>query len=222
MTLVTKLNDIIMVSDKKIADTPLTRSELKRLSILDSAKNAFLEKGYDSVSMDFIADKASVSKRTVYSHFGSKEDLFGDIMHATCSIKQREMQSGINTEKPIEEVLTEIGRTFLTFMFDPETIALLRILIGNTEQLPGLGEIFIAGGPEEIIKALASYFIEMEKSGLIKVENPELAAASFMSSLLGHDQIKALATNLPLPSEQLIKDKVQGAVNRFLHGVLVK
>lgn len=219
---VTKLNGFVMIIDKKNADKPLTRSELKRLSILDSAKSAFLDKGYDSVSMDFIADKASVSKRTVYSHFGSKEDLFGNIMFATCSIKQQEMQSGIDTEKPIEEVLTEIGRTFLTFMFDFETIALLRILIGNTEQLPGLGEVFFEGGPEEIVKALAGYFVEMEKTGLIKVDRPDLAAASFMSSLLGHDQMRALATNLPLPDEQMIEDKVQGTVDRFLHGVLVR
>ncbi len=219
---VTKLNDVVMMSDKIIAEKPLTRSELKRLSILDSAKSAFLEKGYDSVSMDFIAEKASVSKRTVYSHFGSKDVLFGDIMLVTCSIKQQEMQSGIDIEKPIEDVLTEIGRTFLTFMFDFETIALLRILIGNTDQLPGLGEMFFDGGPEEIIKALAHYLVEVEKTGLIKVDKPELAAASFMSSLLGHDQMRALATNLPLPDEQLIEDKVQGAVDRFLHGVLVK
>ena len=52
-----------------------TRSEQKRIDILNAAKQTFLESGVKQTSMDKIASVAQVSKRTVYNHFESKEAL---------------------------------------------------------------------------------------------------------------------------------------------------
>ena len=48
----------------------------KRAIILEGAIDVFIEMGYELASMDKIAEVAGVSKRTVYNHFGSKENLF--------------------------------------------------------------------------------------------------------------------------------------------------
>merc|ERR1711974_177483 len=53
-----------------------TKSEEKRSQIIDAAGDLFMEQGHESVSMDGIAKLAGVSKQTLYSHFGSKEQLF--------------------------------------------------------------------------------------------------------------------------------------------------
>lgn len=52
-----------------------TRSELKRAAIISAAKAAFKQYGVQSTSMDKLAEMAQVSKRTVYNHFSSKEEL---------------------------------------------------------------------------------------------------------------------------------------------------
>ncbi|WP_444887253.1 TetR/AcrR family transcriptional regulator [Microbulbifer sp. JMSA008] len=52
-----------------------TRSEIKRQAIIDAAKQAFQELGVQGTSMDELAARAQVSKRTVYNHFASKEAL---------------------------------------------------------------------------------------------------------------------------------------------------
>ncbi|MFG1924661.1 TetR/AcrR family transcriptional regulator [Cryptosporangium sp. NPDC048952] len=52
------------------------RSEGKRTAILDAAEALFLAEGYDRTSVDAIAARAQVSKRTVYDHFGDKDTLF--------------------------------------------------------------------------------------------------------------------------------------------------
>lgn len=52
-----------------------TRSEIKHDAILAAAKRAFLEFGVQGTSMDKLAEMAEVSKRTVYNHFSTKEDL---------------------------------------------------------------------------------------------------------------------------------------------------
>ena len=48
----------------------------KRTAIVAAATELFTQSGYGAVSMDAIAAKAGVSKRTVYSHFPGKDVLF--------------------------------------------------------------------------------------------------------------------------------------------------
>src|SRR3954464_9921011 len=44
--------------------------------ILDAAQKVFLERGYQSASVDEIAQVAPASKPTIYAHFPGKEALF--------------------------------------------------------------------------------------------------------------------------------------------------
>jgi AcrR family transcriptional regulator len=53
-----------------------SRSRERRALILQTATDLFLEHGYAGTSTDAIVQRSSVSKQTVYAHFGSKEELF--------------------------------------------------------------------------------------------------------------------------------------------------
>ena len=48
----------------------------RRQAILEAAAKVFLEKGPAAASMDEIAERAELSKGTLYLYFSSKEDLF--------------------------------------------------------------------------------------------------------------------------------------------------
>jgi AcrR family transcriptional regulator len=54
--------------------------ELRRPLVLDAALPLFAQDGYDAVSMQAIADAAGVSKPVLYSCYGSKEELFDELM----------------------------------------------------------------------------------------------------------------------------------------------
>ena len=48
--------------------------------VLDAAFRLFTDNPYEEVSLDRVAEKAEVTKRTVLRRFGSKETLFGEAM----------------------------------------------------------------------------------------------------------------------------------------------
>jgi len=62
--------------------TPTDRRSRKRLAtkqaISDAATCLFLERGFDTVTIDEIADAADVGRMTVFNHFPRKEDMFFD------------------------------------------------------------------------------------------------------------------------------------------------
>src|SRR3954465_13413644 len=60
-------------------DNRRTRKRLAtRQSISDTATRLFLERGFDSVTIDDIAAAADVGRMTVFNHFPRKEDMFFD------------------------------------------------------------------------------------------------------------------------------------------------
>jgi AcrR family transcriptional regulator len=62
--------------------TPSDRRSRKRLAtrqgISDAATRLFIERGFDHVTVDEIADAADVGRMTVFNHFPRKEDMFFD------------------------------------------------------------------------------------------------------------------------------------------------
>jgi AcrR family transcriptional regulator len=57
-----------------------TRKRLAtRQKISDAATRLFIERGFDGVTVDEIAEAADVSRMTVFNHFSRKEDMFFDL-----------------------------------------------------------------------------------------------------------------------------------------------
>ena len=85
-----------------------TRSDIKREAIIQAATQAFQEFGVNGTSMDKLAELANVSKRTVYNHFSTKEEL---VMHL---VTQQWQTAILNINKkydatlPLDEQLEDL------------------------------------------------------------------------------------------------------------------
>lgn len=94
-------------------------TSVKRKAILEGAIEVFTKNGFDASSMDYIAEVAGVSKRTVYNHFPSKEILFqaivADFLNQRDEIKPIEYTSAL----PLEEQLKEFAKAELFLIDDP-------------------------------------------------------------------------------------------------------
>ncbi len=73
-----------------------TRSDIKREAIIQAATQAFQEFGVNGTSMDKLAELANVSKRTVYNHFSTKEEL---VMHLVTQQWQTAMHRWLKDAK---------------------------------------------------------------------------------------------------------------------------
>lgn len=56
------------------------RSEASRARILKAATEIFAQKGPEGTRVDEIAEKAGINKRMLYHYFGSKEDLYVEVL----------------------------------------------------------------------------------------------------------------------------------------------
>ena len=79
-------------------------------SVLTAARELFVETGYASTSVDAIAERAGVSKATIYAHFASKEVLFADSMMALCEEMGGTQPTAPHAGIPVEEGLRSFAR----------------------------------------------------------------------------------------------------------------
>jgi len=62
----------------------LSQRQAKSRKMLDASLHEFSARGYDGASMDSIAERAEVSKPTLYQYFGDKEGLFAAVLQEGC------------------------------------------------------------------------------------------------------------------------------------------
>ncbi len=107
-----------------------------REHILYAAKNVFLEMGFERASMDVIAARAQTSKRTLYAHFESKENLYLAIIELVREMSLSKLKTpGDHSEDPAEAVALFCGR-YLEGLLFAWTIRMCRMSIAEAERFP--------------------------------------------------------------------------------------
>lgn len=69
-----------MIVEKRDVSTKAAEFNVREELILQCALDLFLEHGEEKVTVEMIADKASIGKGTVYKHFETKSEIFALLM----------------------------------------------------------------------------------------------------------------------------------------------
>lgn len=154
-------------------------SEKKREDILDAASRLFLDKGYGNVSMDEVAQKANVSKRTVYNHFASKEILFGEIVRLTWDGIAQPLLI-LDDKDDIRNILKSYTLNALTMLRSEKFSKMLRLVIGESGNFPELSSLYSEHGVKTILSSIEEYFIALNDKGKLKIPEPALAAQQYV------------------------------------------
>ncbi|WP_381561539.1 TetR/AcrR family transcriptional regulator [Streptomyces eurythermus] len=176
-------------------NTPTTKtlragSAQKRAAILSAARELFLADGFDRTSVDAVAARAKVSKRTVYDYFGDKRTLLQAVVDAIgqsmISIIRRTLDdtlTGLTEAAGLEDALVTFSMRIATDMLGSAEYATLRRLVrAESGHLPHQDYNSMADTPDE---AIAERFAAIAAAGLLDVPDPRLAADQFIALTFG-------------------------------------
>lgn len=187
----------------------------RRGAILAAAMAVFLEQGYVGASMDEIVRRAGGSKRTLYRYFGSKEELFGEIVTGLATQMIAPLDADVGAGRTVPEALNRLGQQYLKVLLRPDSLALFRIVVAEGVRFPELAETFYRCGPGFAADRLADYLREQQRQGIIAIDHIELAARQFISLVRSDIHLRA-ALGLGLSSKAEISASVAVAVRVFV------
>ncbi len=109
----------------------MKRTEKKRKDIIDAAIDEFREQGFLGAKTTSIAKKASVSSRTLYNHFESKEALFEAISEIMVEQNWSMQPVHYDPDRDFTEQLKEALWRYIQVITDETALGLNRMVISE-------------------------------------------------------------------------------------------
>jgi TetR/AcrR family transcriptional regulator, mexJK operon transcriptional repressor len=196
---------------------PRQLSEERERELLDAAHDVFFERGISLATMDEIAERAGVSKPTIYRRYKSKDELFEAVVLA--AIKDAVNVLGeieLDRDRPVVS-LRKAAQRVRGVMTTPEYIRVLRHAVIERRQ-PELKQ----RGRERIVAALTGrlteFFEYLISVGRMQHEYPQHAASTFLilSGAIARGVYDALGT------EEDENRRLEADLKMFLHGCKIK
>lgn len=164
-----------------------TGSAAKRAAILLAARELFVHDGFERTSMDAVAARANVSKRTVYDYFGGKAGLLLDVSTGAMESLLASLKGAVNghlsddlpirTAEDLERALVafvvEISTTLVT---SDDYATAFTLGAALRAEIPDRENPSLSTAPEAAIAERLAHF---DDTGLLDVPDPLLAADHF-------------------------------------------
>lgn len=193
----------------------LTLTEKKRVDILAAAQEEFKEKGFLGASMDSLAKRAQVSKRTVYNHFPSKEFLFHNIVKQLCDSFSQAVNIKYQGNKPLDEQLYIAAMSEIQLLASECFRDLNRITLAEFIRSPELASSTLAHlGKQK--DGLHVWITDAINDGRLKAVDANYAAQQFLGLIKASAFWPQLLMNQAFPSAEQQKIIADDAVLMFL------
>lgn len=150
--------------------------------ILAAATASFGARGYDSTSLDALADELGVRKQTILYHYPSKERLLEAVVDAAVADLVETLHEAVSREgDALERVEAVVRAVFRLALRRPEVLGLLR-------EVTRLGDPWttrVAASLEPLVDAATTRLAVAMDDGDVRRCDPRLLLVSVYSTVLG-------------------------------------
>lgn len=205
------------MSAKRAGGRPHLQEE-RRKKILEAATEVFFKSGFAGASVDEVIARAGGSKRTIYSYFGNKEELFAAIV--------KEISARALPPLAVEEIrahdlattLHDVGRRYLDVIMSPPALALYRAMIGEGLRFPELAKAFFESGPGRASTSLGAALKQRRAAWGITVDDCDRAAEQFLGMIRDDLHLRVVLGLRKPPGSKEAEQVVAQAVAIFVRG----
>ena len=193
------------------------QAEARAGELLDAALDHFLEKGYESATIEAIAADVGMTKRTVYARYPEKAALFRAAVHRAIERYTITDERIAATEcGDLELTLRNIARLRIDLVASPQGMKLQRIINTESYRFPEIFNEVYELGALPTIRFLAALLRRETAAGRLALSEPAMAANVFMSMVVS-GPVRIIVSGNAL-SEKEIDERIAFAVRLFLNG----
>lgn len=197
-----------------------SRSDALKLGerILDVATGLFLEEGYGATSIEAVATRAGVSKRTFYHRFDGKAGLFAAVVHRIIGQIRPPPSVPLVAGATLSDVLRRLADFILNAALSPQALALHRLITAEAVRFPELARAVIGeGSTEEGTTLIAGLLLAEFGEAAMPASARQMAAQQFIDMVIALPQRRALGLGTPMTPAEL-EAWADDVVRLFLNG----
>ena len=186
----------------------------RREAIMESAQELFFDKGFNATTMDEIAQKAELSKGTLYLYFTSKEELYVNVMSEGLNILFNRLKEAFEQDLPPDQKLRKLGEVYYRYYLDYREYSRIFFFLEHrdvSKQLPRelIQESMDKG--KRFFQLIAEIIQQGVEEGIFAPIDPRKAAVAFWGATSG---------TLLLFEEELNKEIIGQDVEQLIYYTL--
>ncbi|MDR2055239.1 MAG: TetR/AcrR family transcriptional regulator [Desulfovibrio sp.] len=194
-------------------------AEQREKVLRKAALGVFLEKGYGAASLDEIIRRAGGSRRSIYTRFGGKEELFRALIAEIADLALAPLRQDFDTGGSLRENLSGSADRLLSALLSPSVLDLSRLALADGARFPEFAQAYFEAGPGSAAESFAALFDLARQRGEIFCQDTRLAAGQFVGMLRDNVYLQVLLRLRPAPEQQEREKIIESAVGIFLHGL---
>ena len=186
--------------------------------IIDAATELFFTLGYGATSVEAVARRAGISKRTFYHRFANKSALLSAVVHRTIDRMRPPADVPLLDGADLPAILRGLAGLILRAALSPPAIALNRLIVAESSRFPDLATVVTnQGAIEEAVRLIAGVLEREARAGYLSVDDPTFAAQQFLYMVITVPQRRAMGLGVPMTPVE-IDAWPRDVVNLFLNG----
>ena len=197
-----------------------SRADALRLreQILVAATDLFLAEGYGSTTIEAVAARAGVSKRTLYDRFDDKSVLFAAVVHRIIDAIRPAPEVPLIEGTSLPAILRRLAGFMLQAALAPQAIALQRLVNAESARFPELVRAVASdGSTREGITLIGDLLARKLPRSKLSAEDRAFAAQQFIYMVVTLPQRRAMGFGTAMTPREL-ESWADRVVGLFLHG----
>jgi AcrR family transcriptional regulator len=188
-------------------------------TIVEAASELFVEFGFQATTLDKVAQRAKISKLSIYRHFENKEALFSAAIVAGCHqlFAPQALLEGV--EGSVEDQLMVVGSLLLHTLLRPDVSSVEAMVMADKTNQKSLSKLHYEAGPAHVIAQIEALLRQLHAKALLNVPDPLQSARLFAALFKGSDLL-IIARFDEVKAEDEIESYCRSAVAMFIaaHG----
>ncbi|MGN6310361.1 MAG: TetR/AcrR family transcriptional regulator [Xanthobacteraceae bacterium] len=189
-------------------------------TIVDAARELFVELGFQATTLDKVAKRAKISKLSIYRHFENKEALFSAAIAAHChQFAPLALSEGVGGSA--EDQLVAAGSSLLRTLLSSDVRSVEAMIMSDKTNQKSLSELFYEAGPAHVMAQIEALLRQMHAKAVLNVPDPVQSARLFAALIKGSDLLMiARFDEARAEDDNEIESYCQSAVAMFIaaHG----
>ena len=186
--------------------------------IITAALEVFGECGLANARLQDIAERAGVSKGTIYLYFPNKEELFREMIRQT-AVAAIERAEQANVPGAPSNQLVAFMRGYWSFVRSPVFITIYRLVLGELHQFPDLAKFYaneVVARGQKLLSGIISRGID---AGDFREIDPMVAARMLVAIIVMNGIWRDEHTGVPLLAHKSDEDVFREVAQFYLHAI---
>lgn len=186
-----------------------------RAAILDAATWLLLNEGYGGATLEAVARRAGMAKKTVYRFAANREDLVAQVVRGWTDSFEPALAQEVASAAEVLPALARVLQTIADRALSADAVGMFRLLTADFPARNALLAVYQENGIERGTAMLAGWFEKLAARGLIRIKQPRETAGLLLAMTIA-EPLRQMALGLvePLPRGS-IAERIQACVALF-------